>query len=340
VKLEQHRIDAFLHDPGAATVVLLYGDDIGLIRDRAAQLVRAVAGSLKDPFRVVTIDGGESGRISEEMASLSLGGGRRVVRFRDASDADVHCVQPVLDSATEGGSNLLVLEAAGLGARSRLRAAVEKAPRGVGVACYQEQGRTLEHVVQTILANSGVRVDADALAWLVGRLGADRGVTQSEISKLTLFAGENGTVDLDAARACVGDLAGLSLEDALSAATSGDVAGADRALGLAMDAGGSAVGVLRACLMHLHRMQRAGLAMQGGVSALDAAKAARPPVFFRRQPAFAQSLKVWPQQWLAAAMVQVWEAELACKRTGAPADVICRSTIISLAQRGAAARRR
>ena len=49
--------------------------------------------------------------------------------------------------------------------------------------------------------------------------------------------GPGGRVDLEAAMACVGDLAGLSLDDALFAATEGDVATADRALELAMAEG-------------------------------------------------------------------------------------------------------
>ncbi len=107
-----------------------------------------------------------------------------------------------------------------------------------------------------------------------------------ELEKLALYVGPGGRVDLDAAMACVGDLAGLSLDDALFAATEGDVALADRALELAMAEGAAPVGVLRAGLMHLQRLHRARLAMDDGLSAADAAKAARPPVFFRRVGGF------------------------------------------------------
>jgi hypothetical protein len=41
--------------------------------------------------------------------------------------------------------------------------------------------------------------------------------------------------------------------------------------------------------------------------------------------------------WAAA---RLWEAERACKRTGAPADTIARNAVIGLAQRAAMARRR
>lgn len=142
------------------------------------------------------------------------------------------------------------------------------------------------------------------------------------------------------AQLCVGDLAGLSLDDALFAATSGDVAGADRALELAMAEGAAAVGVLRAGLLHLQRLQRARGAMGTGLSASEATKGIRPPLYFRREAQFVQALGLWSEQALSQACQRFWEAERACKRTGTPGETICRSAVIGLAQRSVVARRR
>ena len=55
MKLLPARIPAFLRDPGDCRVVLLFGEDAGMIRDRAEALVRAVAGALDDPFLVTEL---------------------------------------------------------------------------------------------------------------------------------------------------------------------------------------------------------------------------------------------------------------------------------------------
>ena len=55
MKLDARKLPAFLRDPGACRVALIYGEDAGLIRDRAEALVRAVAGSLDDPFLVAEL---------------------------------------------------------------------------------------------------------------------------------------------------------------------------------------------------------------------------------------------------------------------------------------------
>ncbi len=337
MKLEARRVEAFLGAPEKTRAVLLYGDDVGLIRERAARLVKTVAGSLDDPFRIAELDRENAARISEEMASQSLVGGRRVVRVRDVADGMLPAVLTALNGP---GDALLVLEAAGLPSRSKLRSALERAADAVAIACYPMEGAALEQVVAQSLQAAGVAVEPDARAWLAGQLGADQAVTRQEIEKLILYVGPGGRVDLPAAQICVGDLAGLSLDHALFSATAGDVIECDRAIELALAEGSSAVGVLRMTLCHLQRLQRARAAVGEGADARDAAKAVRPPLFYKREGAFVRALGLWSQAALEAACARVWEAEKLCKRTGNPAETLCRSIILGLAQRAAAARRR
>jgi DNA polymerase-3 subunit delta len=333
VKLPPQRVGAFLREPGACRVVLLYGEDHGMIRDRAAALVRAVAGSLDDPFLVAELGREDIRRLADEAATLALTGGRRVVRLREATDAAAEQVGAILKG---NAAALVVLEAPGLATRSRLRTLIEGAPDGAAIACYPEEGRALADTIRTVLSEAGVGIDADALAWVSDQLGADRVSTRAEAEKLALYAGPGGRVDLDAAMACVGDLAGLSLDDALFAATEGDVARADRALELAIAEGATPVGVLRAGLMHLQRLHRVRLTVDDGQSAADAVRGARPPVFFRRVTAFTRAIGLWPSAALMAAMAGLAEAERACKRTGAPDDVLARNAVLALARRAAA----
>ena len=127
---------------------------------------------------------------------------------------------------------------------------------------------------------------------------------------------------------------------ALFAAIVGDVAGTDRALELALAEGANGVGVLRIGLHHVRKLERARAAVTAGASPVEAAKAVRPPLFFKREAAFVQALGIWSETALADACTRLWEAERACKRTGAPVETICQNAILGLAQRGAAARRR
>lgn len=337
MKLDARQFEGLLRDPGPIVAVLLAGEDTGMIRERARRLVVAIAGSADDPFRVVEIERENAAAIPGEMASLSLTGGRRVVRVREAGDTLLTIVEGVMERRPPG---FLVIEAPGLPSRSKLRAAMEKSPAGAAMICYPLEGRALESEIRAVLADMKVGVDAEAMRFLTEQLGADHSLTRGEIEKLALFVGPGGQVDLVAAQTCVGDMAGLSLEDALYSATAGDVAAADRALELAIAEGAVPVAVVRAALMHMQKLQRARAAMTDGLSAGEAAKALRPPLFFRRESSFIQALNLWPPAAIEQACTRLWEAERACKRTGTPGDALCRSVVIGLAQRSAVSRRR
>jgi DNA polymerase-3 subunit delta len=337
MKLLPARIQAFLRDPGECRVVLLFGEDAGMIRDRAEALVRAVAGSLDDPFLVTELPREEIKRLPGEAAGLSLIGGRRVVRVRDVTDA---ATEPVLAVLKSRAPALVVLEGPGMAARSKLRTALEAAADGAVIVCYPEEGRALEETIRETLRANGAGIEPDALSWLSQHLGADRASTRSELEKLALYVGAGNRVELDAAMTCVGDLAGLSLDDALFAATTGDVATADRALEAAVAEGAAPVQVLRAALGHLQKLHRARLAMdEQGLAVADAVKGIRPPVFYQKVGAFTRSLGLWPAATLTAAMAALAEAERGCKRTGWPDQALCRNAVLTLARRSAAASR-
>jgi DNA polymerase-3 subunit delta len=72
-------------DPGIGAI-LIYGEDAGAVRDQARRMVEKVAGRIDDPFAVVTLEDGalssDRGRLADEVQSMSLMGGVRVVWVR------------------------------------------------------------------------------------------------------------------------------------------------------------------------------------------------------------------------------------------------------------------
>ena len=335
MKVEPRRAPGFLRDPGAARVALLHGDDEGLVRFRADALTLAVAGTADDPFRVAWLGREEHGRLAEEASAIAMLGGRRVIRVRDVADTLTPAVERVLAGP---GDSLVVLEAGGL-RRGKLLGLVEKSAAGAALACYPETGPELRGAIAGQLQAAGVRADADALDWLRDHLGGDHASTRGEIEKLALYAGNERRLDLDAVRACVGDQAAASMDDAVYAATLGDLVLADRAVERAFAEGVAAVGLLRAMLGHLVRMHQARGRVEDGASAGDAVAEMRPPVFWKRKGDMVRLVGAWPAGRIAAAIAEVRRAELSCKQTGAPDGVIARRAVMGIARQGAAARR-
>jgi DNA polymerase-3 subunit delta len=98
VKIEPRQVEAFLKKPDPKIRgVVVYGNDDGLIAERAVALAKTVCEDLKDPFRVVDISGdmlkGDPARLADEFGAMSMLGGRRVIRVRPAGEESVAALE-------------------------------------------------------------------------------------------------------------------------------------------------------------------------------------------------------------------------------------------------------
>ncbi|MBX9702238.1 MAG: DNA polymerase III subunit delta, partial [Acetobacteraceae bacterium] len=186
-KLDARRAAAFLGDPGmACRVVLLHGDDPGLVHERAARLVATVTGG--DGLRLIEIgrDGArDPGLLAAEAAGASLfATGRRAVWVREATDAFAAGAEEALRGP---GPGLVVLEAPGEGRSvQKLRRVLEPAAAGAVIACYRERGAELAATIRRILGEQGVQADPAAVDWLADRLAEDHLLMRRELEKLAL----------------------------------------------------------------------------------------------------------------------------------------------------------
>lgn len=335
MKIGPQRVEGFLRKPDPELrAVLLYGADGGLARERGERLARTVVDDLADPFRVSVIAGPalaeDPSRLADEAAALSMTGGRRVVRLREAGDRQAEVLAGFLEAPV--GDALIVVEAGELGPRSRLRRLFEAAKNAAAIGCYPDEGGGLARVIEEILQACGVTATPDAIGFLADHLGGDRQVTRREIEKLALYLGEGGHAGIEDAVACVGDAASVSVDVLVLAAADGDFPALDQAFTRVWDQAASPIGVLRAMARHLQRLHLAATRQARGMTAKAAMQALRPPVFWKHERRFAGQLDRWTGDLLAAAIDRTLGAEIACKRTGAPAQLICHRTLMQIAR--------
>ena len=335
MKLASARVDTFLRRPDPEIrAVLLYGPDAGLVRERADALGRTVSEDLRDPFRVADLAGAaiaaDPARLFDEAAQISLMGGRRLVRIREAGDAQSQAFARFLADPPSDG--LVVVEGGDLPGRSSLRRAFDDAPRGVAIGCYPDSARDLAEVIGESLAAHRVTASRDAVEFLTAHLGSDRLLTRSELEKLALYAGDGGRVELDDARASIADSAALSLDDAVLAAAEGNAAALERALGRVFQEGENPVSVVRAALRHVQRLHMLAARIAAGEPADAALRSARPPIFFKQQDSFRRQLRQWRDPQLRGQLDALADAEAQIKTTGMPAETVCRAALLAMAR--------
>jgi len=334
VKVSAGRADSFVKSPPPdLRVALVYGPDEGLVRERSIKLGVSVVADLSDPFLVCELTGAEiaadPARLADEVSAISMMGGRRLIRIREAGDNIASILESVIQNTP--GDALTVLQAGQLSPRSALRKLAEKSDDAAAIACYADDAGSLDGVIRETLAENDVRITSEAAGWLVGRLGSDRGVSRSEIEKLALFSGPGSEVDLETAMASVGDSAADSMDDLIYSAGDGDSNGVDLFLMRSFQAGASSVGILRALTNHLMKLESAGVRIAQGEEAARVLKSLRPPVFYKLERRFQGQLKIWRGNALARGLQLTLEAELQCKRTGIPEELVCGRALLQIA---------
>jgi DNA polymerase-3 subunit delta len=334
VKVKPRDIGPLLKNVGdSVRAVLVFGRDEGLARERADQISKQVAEDLSDPFQVAKPSSSDIKEhpsiLLDEVSAISMMGGRRLVRVDGAGNECTESVKLVLDS--DQGDGLLVMTGGDLKPTSSLRKLMEKDKRALAIACYEDNSRDLMGLVQTVLADAGLTATQDAVAYLVENLGSDRMVSRGELDKLVLYKGaEGGQVTLADAEACVGDTAALGINQIAEAVTAGNLQRLEKLMERAQTSGESAIAILRTLQNRMMRIHMTRGYMDQGLSAGEAMGKLRPPVFFAEKDRFQVEVNKWGTRKVERALEILLQAELDCKTTGNPADVICARALLSI----------
>lgn len=340
MKLQFKGIEAFLKNPPAHVVAaLVYGPDEGLVRERAALLAEKAGVDKSDPFAVADISQAQLASnpacVLDEAQSISMLGGKRVVRVRLAENADP--AADALKNALKGmkeGDNFVVVEAGGLGPRSSVRLLFEHADNAAAVPCYVDDERDLSRIIGDALKNAGFRISSEALGAMAANVVGDRAVARAEAEKLMIYMGGQRDIGLDDVTACVGAGAQLPLDDLTRFMCSGQYAEADRVLRLALAEGMNAVAVLRHMQNYFLKLQATRARVEKGEDFKIAVKKLKPPLFWKLEDSFAAQMRGWSFESIAQALSILLSAEARCKQTGAEPELLAGRAVMTLSQMG------
>src|SRR5205807_4066149 len=133
----------------AQPIVLVFGPDAGLVRERAEALIRASVDNPADPFSLVRLEGdalaGEPTRLVEEATTIPLFGGRRAVWVKAGGRNFAGAVEAVV--ASPPTDCRIVIEAGDLRRNAPVRAICEKAKCAAVLPCYVDTERDLIRLV-------------------------------------------------------------------------------------------------------------------------------------------------------------------------------------------------
>lgn len=334
-EVKSHEFDAFVkRKPLPVRLFLIYGPDRGLVSERAAALAAASGVDLADAFSVVKLDAGEigsqPGRLIDEMNAIGLFGGDRLVWIRNAgsekgvSDAlDILARQPA-------GSSTLIIEAGDLKKGAALRKAAESASQAVAIACYADDGRALQSLIDQELSAEGLRISPAARERLTETIGGDRLASRNEVRKLALYCRGKAMIEEQDVEEIVGDASAISTDDAIDAILKGDRDGFLHAIQKIVASKTPVFLVLQGCLrqFQLLELMRAEMDEKRAPAAQAMATLGRH-LHFRRKPIVENALKTWTGPAIRRETQRLQAAILQSRQRPVLEDTIAMQTMLA-----------
>ena len=334
VALRGKEIDSFLArpDPGRP-IILLYGPDAGLVRERADALLASAVDDPNDPFSLVRLDGdelsAEPSRLVDEALTIPLFGGRRAIRVRAGSRSFASGVDTLAETPLKDCR--IVIEAGELRPESPLRKACERAKTAVAIACYPDTERDLAKLIDDELRIANLRIAPDARAVLMALLGGDRQASRNELRKLTLFAHGRDEVTFDDVMAVVADASELKIDPIVDGAFAGNPAMVETEFAKAM-VGGTYPGVIiSAAQRQAAWLHKSALAVAEGTPISAVLDGGFPRLHFSRKANVEAALRNFNVARLVSIMDQLATAALEMRKQAPLAAAIAQRVLLSIA---------
>lgn len=320
-------VNRALADPSPYRVILIYGPERGLVRERANAICDVYSDRVQDPFCYALLDedGLDEAVLENELASQSLTGDKRLVHIRLQSEGKAFKeIGNLLEQHLAGDFNpdtVVLIEAPNLRKDNAVRGITEKTKTGAAaIACYEDRAQDSAQLVREVLAKDEITITPDAVQTLLDLLPPHRDIIRTEVEKLALYVGKAAKVSAED----VQDLIVLEGEanafDGAFLALSGDLKGSYRSLDLAMTSGTPATVLTRILSQNVSKVRLGNADVAGGKTPKEAAKAQR--IFWKQEQAFFAQLRAWKGDKGRELAHATMDLDIACKRNYTMADTL------------------
>lgn len=304
-EVKSHEFDRFAEKSAELyKIFVIYGPDRGLVSERAALLAGKTGVSQDDPFAMLKLDvsdlQGDPGRLLDEVNSLGLFGGSKLVWLRGAANEKslLDAMQVLADGPAP--ANILIVEAGDLKKGSGLRKIAEPSRSIAVIPCYADDVKALNSLIDSELGSEGLRISPSGRQRLLELLGGDRVASRNEIRKLALYCRGMGMVEEGHVDEIIGDASAVSADEAVDAILSGDLPGLHRAIQKVVSSKTPVFLVLQSCLKQFQLLDLMKAEMEEKkLQTAQVMMTLGRHIHFKRKPLMEKALRTWSSPALA-----------------------------------------
>ena len=318
VAVKNHEADRYIASPPSHVFAfLIFGNDVGLIRERARLLFRRLSSGQDDAFSTVRLSGddiaADASLLADEAYSIGLFGGKRAIWIESGAKNFIPRLEVLFNDPPR--DSVIIVEAGVMRRDAPLRVLFERANAAVAIECYPDSEEDLLRLIDQEAKAAELTISEEVRHELVSHLGSDRAATRAEIEKLMLYSRGARAITSRDIEAIVADASALALDAAIASAFMGEQAQVTETAERAFETGNDPGVVLGFALRHAVSLHRLKLGLTGGGS-MEAAVGAltrgnRNPVLRKRA---IRQLETWSPARVMRAIDGISEAVRRCRR--------------------------
>lgn len=302
--------------------LLVYGSDAGQADEYCDRAVE-ILGIEKDNLFALDADDllTKQEALFAESCTPSMFGGQKMVLISNAGDSDVGIISDLISHP--GLSAIVIVSAGELRSGGGLRSLFESGKDIAALACYNDDARTLETLIRSVLsAESGIKqITPDAMAYMTTHLGGDRGITRGFLNKIAVYVSDKHTVELEDVEKCLPDTGAVDTDDFLYSLTAGHLPQTMMALDRLLYSGAEPNMLIRMLDSHFKKLL---------VAVVDGQL---PRMFWKVEDKFRTALKIWSAPDITSVLTRLTELEGQLRTTGMPPEILLRDFSLKLAMR-------
>lgn len=289
---------------------LICGPDESAVADIASR----AAAALGEPAERIDLTSDQIRKdpalLADEAASLSLFGGKRVIRLTIQREEAAAAIENLLTA--DQAENPVIATAGDLKKTSKLRKLAEMSKYALVHVCYPPNDREAAAAIADMARAQGLRLDRALAMRIAQYTGQDRRLAAMEVEKLALYHDASPDRPVTVDPAAFEQLAAETGEENVAALINQVLGGKLRPLGaeLAMNRqmGVAAVRILRAMQRRVAMLMTLRSKVDAGTSP-GALVRATPSIFFKEKDDVAGQLGRWPSARLAGLNGHLLEIE-------------------------------
>ncbi|MDR2008528.1 MAG: DNA polymerase III subunit delta [Alphaproteobacteria bacterium] len=317
--------------PPHTRVVLLYGADYGLVEERSITLKNNFLGKDYEDSQYIQIYESTFKEnlniIAEQAYSIALfGENKKCIVVNEAKDFLSKKLGEYLEKPDP--TTLLIIKAGELSPSSSLRKLCENADESVlAIPAYVDTPATMRQNIAEKLKKEGINIESSALNLLVALLGNDRGITNSEIEKIAIYAAATKNISVNDVDAIIANNALGAVDKFVYACFDLETNLAYSMVNILLEENNPIV-LVRSIASHIQKLLLVKILMNDGTNIDMAMKEIKPPIFFTQVNSFKNQVMMWSADKLKKLLEQIIYLEISLKTNGNIDEILLKDMIL------------